>query len=64
MLPENLKLFQSVKHVLDSAYRNVYRAANSAMVAAYWEIGRLIVEEEQRGQSRADYGKQDQPDLL
>jgi predicted nuclease of restriction endonuclease-like (RecB) superfamily len=58
MLPENLKLFQSVKHVLDSAYRNVYRAANSAMVAAYWEIGRLIVEEEQRGQSRADYGKQ------
>jgi len=58
MLPENLHLFDSVKHVLDSAYRNVYRAANSAMVAAYWEIGRLIVEEEQLGQSRADYGKQ------
>lgn len=58
MLPENLNLYQSVKHVLDSAYRTIYRAANSAMVAAYWEIGRLIVEEEQRGQSRADYGKQ------
>ena len=58
MLPENPNLFQSVKHVLDSAYCNVYRAANSAMVAAYWEIGRLIVEEEQNGSTRADYGKQ------
>lgn len=58
MLPENFHLFESVKQVLDSAYRNVYRAANSAMVAAYWEIGRLIVEDEQKGAVRADYGKQ------
>jgi predicted nuclease of restriction endonuclease-like (RecB) superfamily len=58
MLSENPKLFESVKHVLDSAFRNVYRAANTSMVIAYWEIGRLIVEEEQNGSSRADYGKQ------
>lgn len=50
-------LFQSVKTILDTASRNVYRAANSAMVAAYWEIGRLIVEEEQGGSLKADYGK-------
>ena len=34
-----------------------YRAINAAMVAAYWEIGRIIVEEEQKGQQRAEYGK-------
>ena len=51
-------LFEAVKHVLDSVYRNVYRAANTAMVTAYWEIGRLIVNEEQHGLVRADYGKQ------
>jgi len=31
---------------------------NTAMVQSYWEIGRLIVEHEQQGNSRADYGKQ------
>jgi len=58
MLAKNPNLFESVKNVLDSAYRNVYRAANTSMVTAYWEIGRLIVEEEQNGSARADYGKQ------
>lgn len=60
---ENPNLFESVKHVLDSAYQNVYRAANTSMVTAYWEIGRLIVEEEQRGFVRADYGKQAMSEL-
>ena len=58
MLAKNPNLFESVKHLLDAAYRNVYRAINTAMVSAYWEIGRLIVEEEQNGSVRADYGKQ------
>jgi predicted nuclease of restriction endonuclease-like (RecB) superfamily len=39
-------------------YRSIaYRAVNSAMVKAYWEIGRLIVEQEQKGMGRAEYGK-------
>lgn len=58
MLTTNFKLYDSVKHVLDSAYRNVYRVANTTMVTTYWEIGRLIVEDEQKGAVRADYGKQ------
>lgn len=58
MLEKNSNLFESVKSLLDSAYRNVYRAANTSMVTAYWEIGRLIIEEEQNGAVRADYGKQ------
>ena len=58
MLPEDLHLFESVKYVLDSAFRNIYRVANTNIVAAYWEIGRLIVDDEQKGATRADYGKQ------
>lgn len=58
MIANDPKLYDSVKFVLDSAYRNVYRVANTSMVAAYWEIGRLIVEDEQKGASRANYGKQ------
>jgi hypothetical protein len=34
----------------------VYAAANAAMVQAYWQIGRRIVEEEQGGATRAEYG--------
>lgn len=59
MIPiKNPSLYESVKHVLDTAYRNVYRVANTTMVTVYWEIGQLIVEEEQNGAVRADYGKQ------
>ena len=50
-------LFETVKHLLDSAYKNVYRTANTTMVTTYWQIGRLIVEEEQNGAARANYGK-------
>ena len=58
MVPDkNPNLYESVRNILDNAYRTVYRAANTGMVTAYWEIGRLIVEEEQNGASRADYGK-------
>lgn len=49
--------YWSVKEVLDAARSNAYRAINYAMVQAYWNVGRLIVEEEQRGKQRAEYGK-------
>lgn len=50
------KLYSNVKQVLEDARSNVYRAANFAMVQAYWHIGKLIVEEEQGGKERAEYG--------
>jgi len=40
----------------DSGY--VYRAANFAMVQAYWYIGESIIEEEQSGKQRAEYGEE------
>lgn len=56
-LVKNHNLFESVKYVLDSAYKNVYRTTNTSMVIAYWQIGKLIIENEQNGSVRADYGK-------
>lgn len=49
-------LYESIRTVLDGARQNAYRAVNFAMVEAYWQIGQLIVEEEQQGKNRAEYG--------
>ncbi|MGB8838405.1 MAG: DUF1016 N-terminal domain-containing protein, partial [Candidatus Acidiferrales bacterium] len=43
--------------LLEQARRNSARSVNALMSAAHWEIGRRIVEQEQRGQKRAQYGK-------
>lgn len=48
--------YNGIKAVLTDARTNAYRAINFAMVEAYWRIGQLIVEEEQQGKSRAEYG--------
>ncbi len=50
-------VYQRIRSVLAEARGRAHRAVNFAMVQAYWEIGRIIVEEEQRGQERAEYGK-------
>ncbi|MGR3806756.1 Predicted nuclease of restriction endonuclease-like (RecB) superfamily, DUF1016 family [Pasteurella testudinis DSM 23072] len=47
-----------IKYILATARQQTYIAINSAMVDAYWQIGQRIVQEEQRGQARADYGKE------
>jgi len=43
--------------LLESARRASARAVNALMTATYWEIGRRIVEAEQGGKRRADYGE-------
>ena len=49
--------YDRIKEILETARSRVYRAANSEMVISYWNIGRTIFEEEQKGSSRAGYGK-------
>jgi predicted nuclease of restriction endonuclease-like (RecB) superfamily len=44
--------------LLESAHHAAARSVNAAMTATYWEMGRRIVEEEQRGKDRAGYGEQ------
>src|SRR5215475_3444056 len=46
-----------IVELLEAARRAAARNLNSLMTAAYWEIGRRIVEYEQEGEARADYGK-------
>lgn len=45
-----------IKHILLQARQKAYSAINAAMVEAYWQIGKRIVEEEQQGADRAGYG--------
>lgn len=51
------KTYKAVKEILEAARSTAYRAVNFAMVQAYWNIGRVIVEEEQRGKATAGYGE-------
>ncbi len=52
------RLFERVREILDAARSNVARSVNTEMVRAYWLVGQAIVEDEQRGKERADYGEQ------
>lgn len=56
--PVNRDFLQGVSEVLAKARKNAKTAVNLSMVYAYFEIGRMIVEEEQHGSNRAAYGKQ------
>jgi predicted nuclease of restriction endonuclease-like (RecB) superfamily len=51
------ELYDSIRSILVTARRKAYTAVNFAMVESYWHIGQQIVENEQRGETRADYGK-------
>ncbi len=53
-----LSLAEVIAQHIEQARTQVRQAVNTVMVQSYWEVGRLIVEEEQQGESRAAYGKQ------
>ena len=57
-LPTHNELLDSIRTLLVDGRKQVATAVNTAMVQTYWQIGRLIVEDEQQGESRAEYGKQ------
>ncbi len=46
-----------IKTIIDKGRAAAYAAVNTTMIATYWNIGRRIVEEEQHGKERAEYGK-------
>jgi len=51
-------LVDRIGEILALARSNVVRQINQTQVMAYWEIGREIVEFEQEGKARAEYGKE------
>ncbi len=54
----NRDIYNKVVDLLKEARKSVLRAVNKTMVYTYFEIGRIIVEEEQKGKTRAEYGKE------
>ncbi len=56
-------VFYSIKTLMDRARNEVAREVNNILVQTYWEIGRIIVEDEQGREQRAEYGKELLKDL-
>jgi predicted nuclease of restriction endonuclease-like (RecB) superfamily len=54
----NNNYIQEIKQILVQARQKAYVAVNTAMVEAYWLIGKRIVEEEQNGKDKATYGRE------
>ncbi|EJU07793.1 PDDEXK nuclease domain-containing protein [Fusobacterium hwasookii] len=51
-------IYNSIKILMENARKDVAKQVNSILVRTYWEIGRIIIEEEQKRSDRAEYGKQ------
>ena len=56
-LTPNRDIYSEIKETLLLSRNQAYSAVNYAMIQAYWHIGRIIVEHEQNGSLRAEYGK-------
>jgi predicted nuclease of restriction endonuclease-like (RecB) superfamily len=50
-------LYEKISQLIELARSRVRTAVNSAMVMVYWQIGQVIVEDEQGGSAQAEYGK-------
>lgn len=53
----NQELYSSIAKIIIDAKTQVYRSSNTILLKMYWEIGKLIIEDEQNGELRAEYGK-------
>jgi predicted nuclease of restriction endonuclease-like (RecB) superfamily len=56
-LTANTNLVNDIRHLLEQSRQRLQKTVNSTMVQSYWQVGCLIVEDEQQGESRANYGK-------
>ena len=57
-LERNSHIYDEIKNLLENARKKVLSTVNSTMTMTYFLIGKKIVEEEQNGESRAEYGKE------
>lgn len=55
---QNQAIINEIRQILQSARENVARAVNNELLFAYWNIGKIIVDNEQAGSEKAEYGKQ------
>ena len=54
----NKKIIEDIKEVIVSSRQKVAYEVNNTMLLAYWSVGKIIVENEQNGNIKAEYGKQ------
>ena len=54
----NTRLYTDVCSIIEQGRKEAYASVNQKMIETYWNIGRRIVEEEQDGEARAEYGAQ------
>ena len=52
------KLIESIKEIIITSRKNIVHSVNTEMLSAYWSIGRIIIENEQKNKERAQYGEQ------
>ena len=52
------RLFNEIKNIIITSRKNIVRNVNTEMLSAYWNIGKLIIEDEQKNNARAQYGEQ------
>jgi len=50
-------IIKEIKGIIHKARYNAFKSLNTEMLKAYFEIGRKIVEQEQKGKKRAEYGR-------
>ena len=56
-MKDQTTFYSDIRQILQNARNRAYSEINRAMVEAYWIIGKRIVEEEQGGKTKAEYGK-------
>lgn len=54
---DNVNFVDEIKNIINEGLVSIHTTAHSVILSTYWQIGRKIVEEEQNGSMRADYGK-------
>ena len=52
----NTSLLSDVRLIVEQGLKTAYEGVNQVQISTYWQIGRRIVEEEQNGEDRAEYG--------
>lgn len=57
IVPVSQEFIGDVRRIIEDGRKQAYAAAGNIALATYWNVGRRIVEEEQNGNSRAEYGK-------
>lgn len=54
----NMQMIEEIKNVIINSRNKIAYEVNNTMLLAYWNVGRIIVENEQNGNIKAEYGKQ------